>query len=254
MSLHRKWLFGGVAAAILTFLLGFFLLVNPARNQAAALYTEAENLNQNNAALEAKLAQLEQQSTEIPAKLEEIEAAKLKMPSEVKQPELVRTIESEAASAGVDLTTLTPGTPVALEGSTTGTIALPMGIEAKGRYANVKTFVDNLERLDRAFLIKSVDVTVEDEATDSFALTLEGQFYSLPAGTLDTPGVGSSSDSPAGGTTATPAPSAAAAAQVPKAAGKDSSRKDGSGEQTSGGKASGKESSSKTNSKDSGKD
>lgn len=213
MAPHKKWLFGGIAATVLLFLVGFMLIVNPARNQAAEIQAQAESVEQNNVMLANKLTQLQQQSTEVPAKLEEIAEVQRKMPSEVKQPELVRTIEQEAQSAGVDLTGIGPGTPIALEGSATGTVALPMEITAVGRYANVKTFVDNLENLDRAFLIRTVDVAVEDEAQGSFTLALSGDFFSLPAGTLDTPA--QTAPSPTASTTPAPAASAAAKTSPP---------------------------------------
>ncbi len=220
MSAHKKWLFGGIAASVLLFALGFMLVVNPARNQAADIQAQAESVEENNIMLANKLAQLQQQSTEVPAKLEEIAELQRKMPSEIKQPELVRTIEQEAQSAGVNLTGIAPGTPVALEGSATNTVALPMSITAEGRYANVKTFVDNLERLERAFLIKAVDVTVSDAAIDSFSLSLEGDFFSLPEGTLDTP---AKAGDPAA---AAPAPAATAAAKAPKAAAESNDKAD----------------------------
>lgn len=210
MSPHRRWLFGGIAASILLFVLGFFLLVNPARNQAADIQARADSVEENNVLLANKLNQMKQQATEVPAKLEEIEAIQRKMPSEMKQPELVRAIEQEAQSAGVDLTSIAPATPVAVEGSSTGTIALPVAVTADGRYANIKTFVDNLERLERAFLIQTVDVTVADEALDSFTLSLQGSFFSLPEGTLDTPDTAAATPAP------TEAPAASAAAKTSK--------------------------------------
>ena len=210
MSPSKKWLLGGSAAAALLFVLGFLLVVNPARNQAADLQADVEAMNESNVRLAAKVEQLKQQSAEVPSKLAEIEEVKKKLPSEVKQPELVRSIEQEAQSAGVDLTGITPATPTSLDGTGTQIVVLPMAITAKGRYANVKTFVDNLERQDRAFLINSVAVTTTDSA-DEFELSLEGDFFSLPEGTLDSP-------------QAAPAPTepqAAAAAQRPKSVGKD---------------------------------
>lgn len=232
MSPHRRWLFGGIAASILLFVLGFFLIVNPARNQAADIQARADSVEENNVLLANKLNQMKQQATEVPAKLEEIEAIQRKMPSEMKQPELVRAIEQEAQSAGVDLTSIAPATPVAVEGSSTGTIALPVAVTADGRYANIKTFVDNLERLERAFLIQTVDVTVADEALDSFTLSLQGSFFSLPEGTLDTPDTAATTPAP------TQAPAASAAAKMSK--------------QKAVAKADGKKSNSKKSSKDKG--
>lgn len=207
MTAHRKWLLGGIAAAVLIFLLGFLLLVNPARTQASDIQSQADNVNENNTTLASKLELLKQQSAEVPARLEEIEAVKQKMPTEMKQADLVRSIEQQAQSAGVDLITIAPATPSTLEGSTTNTVVLPITITADGRYANVKTFVDNMERLERAFLIRSVDVTTSDAAADSFTLSLDGDFFSLPEGTLETP-------DPAA-TVPVPAPAASAAAKAP---------------------------------------
>ena len=187
MTAERKWLFGGIAAVILVFLLGFFLLVNPARNQAAAINEQAQQTEENNLRLRAKLVQLEQQSAEVPAKLDEIESVEAKMPAEVKQPELVRSIETEAQAAGVDLTGIAPSEPVELEGSSTPIVVLPMAITAEGPYSNIKTFVDNMERIERAFLINTVDVTSADRV-DSYTLTLNGDFFSLTEGTLALPG------------------------------------------------------------------
>lgn len=217
MTAERKWLLGGIAAVIVVFLLGFFLLVNPARNQAAAINEQAQQTEENNVRLRAKLAQLEQQSAEVPAKLSEIEAVEVKMPAEIKQPELVRTIEQQAQSAGVDLTGIAPSEPLEMEGSDTPIIVLPMAITAEGRYANIKTFVDNMERIDRAFLINTVDV-VTGQQLDSYTLTLNGDFFSLPEGTLAIPGSEDSAPSNAPATAApTPGPTGAAPAPADRA-------------------------------------
>ncbi len=209
MTATRKWLFGGIGGLILIFLLGFFLLVNPARNAANETWDEVTATNEENTRLEAKIVQLQQQSSEVPAKLDEIEAVRVKMPAEVKQPDLVRAIESDANSAGVDLTGITPGTPVEVPNASTKIVALPMDITAIGRYANIKTFVDNLERQERAFLIKTVDVTASaDNTADAYTLTLNGDYFTLPESPLET----EVSPSAAPTSPATPAPTAPAAA------------------------------------------
>lgn len=248
MSITRKWILGGIAGLVLIFLLGFFLLVNPVRNAASETWDQVAATNEENIRLEAKIAQLQQQSTEVPAKLEEIEAVREKMPAEVKQPQLVRTIESDASSAGVDLTGITPGEPVEVPNDGAKIVALPMEITATGRYANIKTFVDNLERQERAFLIKSVDVAASGDTADSYTLTVSGDYFTLPESPLEDAGTDPTA-------AATPAPSAAAAAKKPKSADaksttakstdKKASDKDSSKDKKSSSKSSDKKSSSK---------
>ena len=212
MSITRKWTLGGIAGLILIFLLGFFLLVNPVRNSASETWDEVAATNEENTRLEAKITQLQQQSAEVPTKLEEIEAVREKMPAEVKQPELVRAIESDASSAGVDLTGITPGEPVEVPNEGAKIVALPMEITATGRYANIKTFVDNLERQERAFLIKTVDVSASGDTADSYTVAVGGDYFTLPEAPLeDAVAEPATPASPA----ATPAPSAAAAAKNP---------------------------------------
>lgn len=212
MTLTRKWLLGGIAVVILVFLVGYFLIVSPARNTAAATWQQVEDTNAANARLQSDIARLEQQSTEIPAKLDEIASYDQKMPAEMKQPELIRAIEGAAQSAGVDLTGIAPAEPTELEGTETRIVALPVSLTALGRYANIKTFVDNLEQLDRAFLIQTIDVSA-GEAADEFNLTLGGSFFTLPDGDLKA--AEPTTPSP---TASAPAPTAAAAAKAPAAA------------------------------------
>lgn len=212
MSTTRKWTLGGIAGLILIFLLGFFLLVNPVRNSANETWDAVAATNEENTRLEAKITQLQQQSTEVPAKLEEIEAVRAKMPAEVKQPELVRAIESDASSAGVDLTGITPGEPVEVPNQGAKIVALPMEITAVGRYANIKTFVDNLERQERAFLIKTVDVSASGDTADNYTVAVGGDYFTLPESPLEAAVADPAAPATPG---ASPAPTAAAAAKPP---------------------------------------
>lgn len=206
MTLSRRWLIGGIAAAIALFALGYVLLVNPARDRANQLNVQADNLNEENRMLALKLDTLRRQSAEVPAKLEQIEAVKLKMPGDIRQPGIVRTVERLAGSAGVDLTGIAPDTPTALEGSETGTVVLPVAITATGSYPQIKTFVDLLQRQERAFLIISLEVARGEGTAEDFALTVNGNYFSLPAGALNTPSAGSQTDEP----------QAAASARMPR--------------------------------------
>lgn len=193
LTATRKWIFGGIAVAVLVALVGWFFVVSPARSAADETWLEVELQRQANDQATARLAQLEKQSTEVPAKLAEVESVKRKMPAEPRQADLVRSVEQQAATAGVELTGITPATPVTLADASTGTVVLPMALTAKGTYTGIKTFVDNLERQQRAFLIVDLEVAT-DEAGREFTVTLNGNFFSLPAGALDNPSASTGTD------------------------------------------------------------
>jgi Tfp pilus assembly protein PilO len=209
MTQSRKWLLGGAAIAVLLFVLGYLFVVTPARNTASEMADQVAFQNESNAKAQARLDLLRKQSAEVPAKLAEVASVQVKMPEDVKQPDLVRMVENQAASAGVDLTAVTPGTPTALGDGSSQIIALPMVLQVSGRYPNIKTYVDDLERLDRAFLITNVEVTSDSDNGDgNMDATITGRFFSLPKSALES--AGSTADS-------TTQPQAAASAKMPKA-------------------------------------
>lgn len=181
MSERAKWLLIGGLGSLLVLVLGFLLVINPAMGRLDEVNKAVEAQNSNNQQMAAKLAQLKQQVAEVPAKMQEIEAVKAKMPTTMEQPALVRSLETAASAAGVDLTNIGAATPVAVEGSpgTTELTALPYTMNATGTYSALKTFVSELERLPRAFLITNLNIGGGDEELGELSMDLNGKFYAL---------------------------------------------------------------------------
>jgi Tfp pilus assembly protein PilO len=225
MTPSRKWLLGGVGAAVLIFVLGYVFVVMPARSTASDLADQVAYQQDANVKAAAKLDLLRRQSGEVPSKQAEIASVRAQMPETVQQPELVRMIEDAAANAGVQLQVVTPSTPTNLENSSVQIVALPMSIQATGGYANIKSFVDNLEKLERAFLITALEVHQAQGATTGtgdLSTTITGRFFSLPKSSLA--GGGGSSSTGDGTSATSQAPTAGASAQVHKHAAKHQAR------------------------------
>lgn len=207
MTAYRKWLFGGIGVAVLVFLIGFLLIVNPARNNAAEIHQQVAEQNDQNVATAAKIEQYRKQSSEVPAKLAEIAAVQQKLPPSLKIPDLVRDIESQAQKAGVHLKSITPGapSPYAEVGATNASgvpiVTIPLSIEADGGYATIKSFVNGLERMERAYFISGIDVGAEGGDSADLSVSMTGQVFSVPEGSLGLP---SASPTPAPGTTFAP--------------------------------------------------
>jgi Tfp pilus assembly protein PilO len=193
MSLHNRWLFGGIAVAALVFLLGFLLIVSPARNSANDIAARAEDQNQQNVLTAAKIEQYKVQSSEVPAKRAEIQAVQKKLPPTLELPRMIREIESVANDAGLKLLSITPATPQVLgeedrqSAGAVPTVSVPVAITALGSYTSIKSFVNGLEQMSRAYFVSGVDVNADGEDGGQLNLSLQGQVFSVPADSLALP-------------------------------------------------------------------
>lgn len=180
-DMRTRWLLIGGIGSVLLLLIGYFLIISPARGQLDELTTATADQEARNQQLSANLAQLKQQVAEVPAKIKEIEAVQAKMPAEMEQPALVRSLERAAATAGVSLTNISASTPTAIEGAPGNLelVELPYTMNATGAYSQLKTFVSELERLERAFLLTTLTVAGGSEDVGALTLDLSGRFFSL---------------------------------------------------------------------------
>ena len=223
MSLYHRWLFGGIGVAILVFLIGFFLVVNPARNNANAIASQAADQEQQNIATQAKIDQYSAQVSEVPAKQAEIAAVQEKLPPTLELPEMIREIEGVADDAGLRLLSITPSTPSILgedSAQSAGgvpTVSVPVAITARGSYTTIKSFVNGLERMSRAYFVSGLDITADGENASELELSLQGQVFSVPADSLPNPTAEATpSPTPSGPTTTTPGASPAPSTAVPE--------------------------------------
>jgi len=193
MSKVVMWRLIAVFGGLMTLLVGYLFVVGPARSNAEDLHAQADQQVATNERNRQKIAQYEAQAAEVPAKQAEIAEVEAAMPATLDQSGLVRSIESEATTAGVTVQSLTPGTPAPSEDSGGAPyLEMPLAITATGSYSQIKTFVNGLENMDRAYLIEGMKVSDTEDESGALTLDTQGKVFTIPAADLDT-GSGSSS-------------------------------------------------------------
>lgn len=181
MTLRTRWLVGGAAGSLLILLLGFLLIINPAREHLDAVNAAVAEQYAENERMAVEVERRKAQVADIPATVAEVEQVRTKMPADMEQPSLVRALEAAAATSGVDVKRISADTPRAVEGSPGDTelVALPYSITATGSYAALKTYVSELERLQRVFLITDFEIGSGKGSFGDLTMNLDGTFYSL---------------------------------------------------------------------------
>jgi len=169
-------------------LAGWFLLIAPKRSTASDLEAQTATQVNANQQLQTQITVLKQQSKDLPKKEAELAALNTKIPSSTALPSLIRGLSAAAASAGVDLTSLTPSAPAPLTTpGTTGTTTTPttgttstsvstlsqitLQVQASGGYFQLQQFFNQLERLDRAFLVTNALFAEADPSSTSTSST-----------------------------------------------------------------------------------
>jgi Tfp pilus assembly protein PilO len=179
-----RWSLGAAALCLVLLLAAWFLLISPRRDDAAAVRDQTTASDQQAQLLQIKLTQLQSQAADLPkqkAKLKEI-AAQLTPDADV--PQYLRDLQDTAVAAGVDLSSVTPGTPtlVTLTGSTaaaaaaTGSgaglgqsgdlVSLPMNLSLTGDYYQLSEWLKQLQtKVSRSYLISAFTLTPEGSTT-----------------------------------------------------------------------------------------
>ena len=183
MDKLKQWVTMTVLASLVILAAGWFLLVSPKKDEAAALRAQTAEQVAANAVLETQLQVLRAQAKDLPKKQAELAAVSAKIPDNPSLPALIRALTEASTSAGVDFVSVTPGPPVvpvaapvqpkAAEPATAqaaptapppaagpaGALAtIPVGIKVVGDYFDIAQFTANLENLPRAMRV--VDLTV----------------------------------------------------------------------------------------------
>lgn len=152
----RSPLVTALAVAVGLFAVAFFVVLP----RGSALEERRARVLQ----LETELARVEADVAELQSLRDQglatagIDEARALIPATAELPELLRLLQEGAAAAGVALTSITPGTPVA---APTGSLsAIPVVLSAQGGYFDLARFVFELEHLPR--LMKVLGVSVSD--------------------------------------------------------------------------------------------
>lgn len=194
-SKPQTWYIGTAVVAVLVLLAGWFLLVAPAKSNAADLQAQADSVTAQNASTQLQIDQLKAQSKNLPAQQAQIAAIRTRIPTNPALPTLIRTLSTQATAAGVSLDSLTPGTPVLTSGgvgttSATGAGAtpvapgkvsqIPITMKVTGNFANVRLFMNGIEQMQRALLVSGLAISLNQAATTS------GSTSATTAGNLST--------------------------------------------------------------------
>ena len=194
MDKLKQWVTMTVLASLVILAAGWFLLVSPKKDEAAALRAQAAEQMAANAVLETQLQVLRAQAKDLPKKQAELAAVSAKIPDNPSLPALIRALTEASTSAGVDFVSVTPGQPVApvaapvqpkgtepvtaqagpaappaAAGPAGALATIPVGINVVGDYFDIAQFTANLENLPRA--LRVVDLTVAPGVSPTAAKT-----------------------------------------------------------------------------------
>ena len=202
---ERLWLIGGGTVALLLTVIAFFFFISPQRSETDDVRSQVADAAGQNSVLEHRLAQLREQNKNISRYESDLAAARKALPSTTDVSDFIRSLQSLGAQTGVDVASVTVGTPApftpAAVGATTPTAAaspsasassspaagtatgsgatatapaasgvygMSISAQVSGSPADLTRFVDQLQNVQpRAVLITSLTETSAAAATGS---------------------------------------------------------------------------------------
>jgi Tfp pilus assembly protein PilO len=182
-----------------------FFLVLPKMNQVSSANDQLAQAESQEGTLQSQLAALQQAQQDAPEARETIRRVDTAIPPTIDQQGFILLLQNAADQAGIDLFTITPGTPVA--DPATGLTSSPNAVSVTGSYFAITEFIFDLETLPRAATVSNLQMAPAGEAGSSGSLTAS---ITVTIYTTDTSaGPGSTPGPTSGGGTTTATPSAA---------------------------------------------
>ena len=176
----------GAVVAVLVIAAYAFGFHRPRSDAIAAAGAEVQQLQAQQALLESEIAVLEQvadREDELQAALHRLQQL---IPSELAQPSMLTQLQVTAAQAGVELTSVTFGTPAPPEGEPASTVPgavlvqMAVTVAVDGRFAAVTELLRRIEtEIDRAVLVGTVALTEAEAGFPEITGTWSGQAYAL---------------------------------------------------------------------------
>jgi type IV pilus assembly protein PilO len=204
MTPTRTWSAGAAVIGILLVIAAWFLLIAPERSNAADLRDQVSAQEASNEQIALKTKQLEAQFASLPARQAQLAEIKQQMPDNPALPSLIRDLSSNATSAGVNLVSISPAEPQAVDAasaagvtapgaapapSATALQAIPTTVTVSGSYAQLTLYLQKLQStMRRAFMVQSIQLipATGGAATSATALksgalqmTVMGNIYVL---------------------------------------------------------------------------
>jgi Tfp pilus assembly protein PilO len=225
MDKLKQWVALTALGAVGIVAVGWFVLVSPKRGEAADLRAQTVTQVDANAMLQTQIEVLKAKAKDLPKEQATLAAVAAKIPDNPALPGLVRALLDASATSGVELVSITPGTPVVVappaaavapvDGQSApdptvpavvpgpgaaGQLAnIPVAINVVGDYFEVAQFVAALEGLPRALRVNNLTLapgasptapaateTTDAEDGSSLTTTING-FVFMSADTTPAP-------------------------------------------------------------------
>ena len=172
----------GILIVVALALASWFFVLSPRLSTASDLTAQAEQLQTANLTLRNQVSKAMQLAAKAPQAAAEAQTLFATMPNQAELPTVLEQISGAATSAGiapVDVSTITTSVPVPVVGADAATgvnvAKMDVGVSARGTRAQILKFLDNLQGLDRALLVKSTSLatTAVDPQAKSNVETME---------------------------------------------------------------------------------
>ena len=190
----RQWTLLTIVAVLVVLAGGWFLLVQPKRDEAAELRAAAEAQDAANAGLAAEIERLKKQALDLPRQQAKLAMFASRIPSTPAMPSLIRTLTDAADRAGVELKSLSPGTPTPLQVTEPAALGTPpplfsisVSMSVVGGYVQLQQFFSNIEDLSRSMQISTFSMTPGGQSTTGVGglnVAMSGRVFMT---TADTP-------------------------------------------------------------------
>ncbi|MBG0821113.1 type 4a pilus biogenesis protein PilO [Planomonospora sp. ID91781] len=153
----RLWIIGGVLAAAVLLVAGWFLLISPEKAEADRLHGDAETAQAQVATLRSRLADLERENADLPRYRSELAEARKALPATADSEKFLEQLQQAGEAAGVFLQGVNVGEPAKLEGDDAVMHHLPVAVTVTGGAAETEEFLDQIQRVQpRAVLVESI--------------------------------------------------------------------------------------------------
>ena len=186
MDNRRAPLYAGLAVAGVAILM-VLLLVLPKMSQVSTAQNELDQAQSDQQTLESRKSALEDAKAAAPQARKTIAEVHKRIPPTADEPGLILLLQNAAISAGIDVLSLSPGTPVL--DTTSGLSKITVGVNATGTYFDVTDFMYQIETLPRAAIVTNLSLAPgETSQTGVPLLTLTASIQTYTSDTSAGPG------------------------------------------------------------------
>jgi Tfp pilus assembly protein PilO len=186
MDSRRAPLYAGLAVAGVAILL-VLLLVLPKMGQVSQAQNQLDQAQSDQQTLESRKSALEDAKAAAPQARKTIAEVHKRIPPTADEPGLILLLQNAAISAGIDVLSLSPGTPVL--DTTSGLSKITVGVSATGTYFDMTDFMYQIETLPRAAIVTNLSLAPgETSQTGVPLLTLTASIQTYTSDTSAGPG------------------------------------------------------------------